>query len=260
MRKQAIICPKLKFAYIDAPKCASTSLKRWIYKIEFGQTFQRFRQNNQWKHIHNCGKFAQVPFPQFPEDKKDYKTVTIIRDPIRRFLSAYSNRIVNFKELGEQTAYSDRIRENNLKFDPDINYLVENLEAYQECTNKAIILHHTRPLVDFIGEDLSLYTNIYPIEDIKKIREDLLSDVKQELASDSVPEIPKTQTGGPKLELNILKQENLDRLISYYAQDYATLKDYYSIGKITKEYQRTLDKTSVDLNQNRTLLNLKPNT
>jgi len=240
IRKKAIICPTLKFIYIDAPKCASTSLKRWIYKIEFGQVFERYKQDNRWIHIHNCDRFGRASFPQVPEDKQDYKIVTIIRDPIKRFLSAYSNRIVNFKELGEQTVYSDRIKAENLKFNPNINYFIRNLKAYQNCTNKAIILHHTRPIIDFIGEDLSLYTNIYPIENIKQTKPDLLFSSNY-ANPDQIPEIPKTQTGGPKLKLKRLKQQNFNKLIEYYAQDYELLKDYYSIEQITKEYQDSVN-------------------
>ncbi|MEM9276140.1 MAG: sulfotransferase family 2 domain-containing protein [Cyanobacteria bacterium P01_F01_bin.143] len=239
-KKKAIACPTLKFIYIDAPKCASTSLKRWIYKIEFGKTFERYKQDNRWIHVHNCGKFRRVPFPQLPEDQQDYQIVTVIRDPIKRLLSAYSNRIVNFKELGEQTTYSDRIKAENLKFNPNINYFISNLEAYQNCTNKAIILHHTRPVIDFIGEDLSLYTNIYPMEKLKQIKSDLLAGSNY-ASPEQIPEIPKTQTGGPKLKLKRLKQKNFDKLLEYYAQDYQLLKDYYSIEKITQEYRESVN-------------------
>ena len=239
-KKKAIACPTLKFIYVDAPKCASTSLKRWIYKIEFGKTFERYKQDNRWIHVHNCSEFRRFSFPQLPEAQQDYQIVTVIRDPIKRLLSAYSNRIVNFKELGEQTTYSDRIKAENLKFNPNVNYFIRNLEAYQNCTNKAIILHHTRPIIDFIGEDLSLYTNIYPMENLKQIKSDLLASSNC-ATPEQIPEIPKTQTGGPKLKLNRLKQKNFDKLIEYYAQDYKLLKDYYSVEKITQEYQESVN-------------------
>ena len=238
MKKQGIIrgiiCQKLRFIYIDVPKCACTSLKEWIYKIEFNKEFKTYQKNNQWIHIHNCGEFNQISLQKLPEDKQDYKIITVIRDPIKRLLSAYGNRVLYHYELGEHLPYSDDIKAAGLKFNPEINYFIKNLEAYGNLAKP--ISHHTKPITSVIGENLSLYTNIYPIEKIRYIKEDVLLDSNSSWTTDSIPEIPKSQTGGPKFKLNILKPKQFEKLADYYAKDYELLGNYYSFEKIKAEY------------------------
>ncbi|MDJ0594700.1 MAG: sulfotransferase family 2 domain-containing protein [Pleurocapsa sp. MO_226.B13] len=237
MKKKAIVCEKLKFLYVNVPKCACTSLKLWIYKIEFGEEFARYKKDNKWIHIHKCGRLNQIILDKLPEDKKDYKILTVIRDPIKRLISAYSNRVIHHNELGENTTYSDDIKAAGLKFDPDINYFIKNLQEYGKKSKS--ILHHTKPIAKTIGKNLKLYTNIYPIEKIARIKEDILLD--SNLTIDSLPEIPKSQTGGPKLKLNILKPESFEKLVDYYAEDYELLRDYYPLEQIKEKYRASLN-------------------
>ena len=100
------------------------------------------------------------------------------------------------------------------------------------------ILHHTRPITDFIGKDLDVYNRIYRINEINLIRNDILSyPANSHIDPQTIPEIPKLQTGGPKLELNILTPKSFQKLIEYYAQDYEILKDYYSRDRIQAQYR-----------------------
>ena len=240
-KKKGIVCQKLKFIYVDVPKCACTSLKEWIYHIEFDREFKSYIKDDRRIHIHNCEELNRILFHKLPEDKQDYKIIAVIRDPIKRLISAYSNRVLYHKELSEHVIYSDKIEAASLKFDPDINYFIKNLEAYQDCANKWTILHHTRPLIDFLGEDISLYTNIYPIEEISHIKEGMSLDANSYWITDRIPEIPKSQTGGPKLKLNILKPEQFDKLVDYYAKDYELLRNYYPLEKIKDQYISSLN-------------------
>ncbi|MDJ0632809.1 MAG: sulfotransferase family 2 domain-containing protein [Xenococcaceae cyanobacterium MO_188.B29] len=233
--KRAIVCQSLNLLYVGVPKCACTSLKKWIYHLEFNQEFKKYKSENKVIHIHNCRSLKQIDLYESAKNKHNYMIITVIRDPIKRFISAYSNRVLYHQELSENFVYKDYIEAAGLKFNPDINYLVENLEKYQKCVKS--IMHHTRKITDFIGEDLSLYTNIYTIAMISRIKEDILRSSNLPNLQRSLPEIPKLQTGGPKLDLSVLKPENFSKLIDYYAKDYEILRDYFSVETIKEQYK-----------------------
>ena len=242
---KVIHCHKLHFLYVSIPKCACTSFKHWIYNIEFGQEFKDYQVNNKWIHIHNCGELDEFQLAQLSEPNQYLKIITIVRDPILRFISAYANRVIHYKELGEEMPYRNNISSLDLKFNPDINYFVQNLETYQDCTDKWLIHHHTRPMTDFIGQDLSLYNHVYRMNEIKKIKSDILQySFNSSISKSNVPDIPKLQTYGPKLELNVLNPKSFEKLLDYYKQDYKVLTNYYSIEDIKNKYIKSCNQTT----------------
>ena len=242
-RIKVIHCQKLHFLYVSVPKCACTSLKHWIYHIEFEREFKDYRLDDKYIHIHNCGELNEFQLSRLPEQTKDLKIITIVRDPILRFISAYSNRVIHYKELGAEMPYQGNIASLGLKFDPDINYFVRHLETYQDCTDKWLIYHHTRPISDFIGQDCNLYDRIYRMEEIKQIRSDILQyRLNDGVDQSKIPTISKLQTYGPKLELNVLNSESFEKLLEYYATDYQLLKDYYSLDNIKEKYMACCSK------------------
>lgn len=245
---KVIRCHKLNFLYVPTPKCACTSLKHWIYRIEFGQEFENYQVDNKWIHIHNCGKLDQFLLSQLSNQERHSKLIALVRDPIMRLISAYSNRVFHYKELSENMPYSNKISSLGLQFNPDINYFVRHLESYQECTN--IIYHHTRPCADFIGKEISLYDRIYRMDELKHLRTKILQyNANADINQENIPAIPKLQTGGPKLELNVLHPASFEKLLAYYAQDYQVLKDYYSISGIKELYQLSCSQKKALLNR-----------
>lgn len=235
-RKNLISCELLNFWYFYATKCACTSLKQWIYQIKFNRYFESYKRHGQWIHIHNCPELRELD-PKKLAEQSHFSKIAIVRDPIARFISAYANRVIYYQELSDRVPYKDRLIAAGLRLNPEINYLVENLIQYQERADRWTILHHTRPITDFIGKDLGMYTKIYRINEINSIRSDILSNpTNSQIDRQTIPEIPKLQTGGPKLELNVLTQKSFEQLITYYAQDYEILKDYYSLDRIKEQY------------------------
>lgn len=60
--------PNYKLIYVGIPKTASTSMRHFI-------------------DIKKYGKNSTVYINNLPEDKKNYRTFTIVRDPLKRFVS-----------------------------------------------------------------------------------------------------------------------------------------------------------------------------
>lgn len=249
--------PNLEIYYDFVPKLASTSIRHWLYELAFKERFHEYRRDNQLFHIHNY-----LGDPTFDQSRKlitlnkktrdELLTVSskkvfyfcIVRDPIKRLLSAYSNRVTYHKELSTQRREKQEYQERNLKPHPELNYFVENLEAYQEFNPS--ILRHTRPMIDILNQQMS-YTHVYDISQL----DDLLKDVKdflslnyssQEFDSSLFTELPRKQTGGTKFSLDYLSPKNVKKLGKYYACDYEYIakarENYSSLPELSYDYIR----------------------
>lgn len=148
----------------------------------------------------------------------------------------YSNRILHHRELSANSNIASQLKIDGLEFDPDINMLVTALEKYM--TVQKSIFHHTRPQLDFLGNDLTIYNRIADISDVNKVIDEIkahwMRNGLQELA-ESAPALGRAQTGGAKLGLEILNDESFDKLLEYYRGDYENIPTV-SLQAIKNEY------------------------
>lgn len=216
----------------DLPKNASTSMFAWLFEVIYGFSHRSDEaQGMDAAHIHRFfreadDKTINVELEDLGGyDLSDHYCFALTRDPITRFLSMYSNRIGFHRELSEEAAGADRLRAAGLPFDPDINTLVAHLDRYMARVGS--IHHHTRPMVEFLGEDLSLYTRIVDVSQINTV----ISEIKDmwksrgfnKLVENSPNEAPRLQTGGQKIGLEVLTPASFELLMDYYAKDYDIL-------------------------------------
>jgi hypothetical protein len=246
-----IIIEKLNLGYQQSPKIATTSLFQWLHESMYGYSYKdQVRANGSIMYIHDyllrSGKCSDVQIvSNNKESLAGYQTFfrfAITRDPIKRFISMYSNRL----------------KSDGLEFDPDINTLVTALEKYLAIQES--IFHHTRPQLDFLGSDLSIYSRIADISEVNKVIDEIkaywIRNGLQELAK-SATALGRTQTGGPKLGLEVLTDESFDKLLDYYRGDYENIptinlqaiKDEYLKAKQQKKASAKL--TVNDRNQNK---------
>ncbi|WP_027157389.1 sulfotransferase family 2 domain-containing protein [Methylobacter luteus] len=237
-----IIIEKLKLGYQDSPKIASTSLFHWLHNSMYGHSYSdRVNKPNVYIHeYYGLGKCPDVRIVK--NDRKsveEYQTFfrfAITRDPIKRFISMYSNRILHHRELSANSNIASQLKIDGLEFDPDINMLVTALEKYM--TVQKSIFHHTRPQLDFLGNDLTIYNRIADISDVNKVIDEIkahwMRNGLQELA-ESAPALGRAQTGGAKLGLEILNDESFDKLLEYYRGDYENIPTV-SLQAIKNEY------------------------
>ncbi|MGB3512824.1 MAG: tetratricopeptide repeat protein, partial [Microcoleaceae cyanobacterium] len=153
---------QLGLAYLPIPKCASTTLKYIFYPLKFHQ-----------EYLEPIEKIHQFWYPhtnvcQNLQNLDNYFKFTIIRDPIKRFLSCYKNLVLHHKSLWLK-AVKGKAKNAGLKCEPDINYFVENLENYFEISDA--INHHALPQSQYIGKDLNIYDLICPIENLENLRQ-----------------------------------------------------------------------------------------
>ncbi len=231
IQKYAIhqIClPEQKLLYIPMPKNACSSIKYALFEIEKGKTFDpdEFRKLG-YRDIHDYYQKQPQAFRSVSdlESKTSYTTFTVIRDPVKRLISCYRNRVVDLKDL-EKTRIQLKLK--GLTPDPDLNTFVRQLEEYR-AANK-VIEHHSRAQYKFLGGRLDYVDRVFPIEKIRVLTEFLQQYVEG-------LELPAKKADGTSYNLCDLSPEALEKAIQFYKEDYNLLKDYYTPEEIREEYK-----------------------
>ncbi|MFH7566177.1 sulfotransferase family 2 domain-containing protein [Oceanimonas smirnovii] len=212
-----------KVGYRYIPKVACTSIKEKIYEIENNKKFNREEYK---KHIHQYMNHQHLK----PITECDFRFI-VVRDPVKRFLSAFSNRIGYYKELSKEY-----IKENTPEllneikiFNPNIKEFINNFHTYMKVP---VIHHHFCPISDFLeGEDLSFFSKVYKMEKLNELESDLSVIYGTDI------QFEKTQTGGKKIDIGSLKRSDLDLIINFYNDDYALLNDMYSPSEAVNEWK-----------------------
>ena len=99
------IIPKLKLIYIAIPKCACTSIKETMYFLEHGRKWENYK-NESGKSVWVHDIYQSIPFTEMAKrlenfDTKNFTKICVIRDPIKRLISAYTNRVLHHNELSK---------------------------------------------------------------------------------------------------------------------------------------------------------------
>lgn len=199
-----------KISYYSVPKCACTSVKSMFFEIENGFEFRLFRVNGTVRHIHNF--YNTLPFPKASQlDRDDHYRFAIIRDPVSRLLSCYSNRVVAHKELKPGLLPQEAL-DSGLYPDPSLSDFIENLEGYRKYSNS--IRHHSNPLTFFLGDDPSYFSKLFTLGELDEMVQTVGSMTGKPL------KLSHQQKGGPKLSKNDLSEREIKKLQDFYAQDY----------------------------------------
>ncbi|MFV1876246.1 sulfotransferase family 2 domain-containing protein [Nioella sp.] len=221
----AISISRSNLIYFPVPKVACTSLKLFVYEVEFGEPFQAHVLGSRKIHIHNWRKdyescsFFNTKSPGYSEGR----FMAVIRDPVKRFLSAYSNRVLYHGELSETKVNIEAARVLGVQLVPPVDEFILNIEKYTILSPS--IKHHISPAATFLGHDMSFFYHVIPIEETQ-IFKGLVND-----ACGTSVEMPRAQQGGKKVRFSDLSREAKTKLLEYCAGDYALLRDYYSPPK-----------------------------
>lgn len=213
-----------RVAFFGIHKAATSSVKLALYEL---------REGREWS-----GDPMKV-HPKFPNDRidagtlrafSDYWCFTVIRDPIRRFLSAYQNRVVDYRDLirlpgGRGRGAEVRATDLDLPQVPDIETFIANYDTY--CRLSYSIFIHTCSSKVFIGDDLAYFDAIYTTAMLDDLQADLSRRANQPVAFRRVNE---STTAPPRFE--DLSPAAQAFLIDHTAEDYAFFADYFTPPKL----------------------------
>lgn len=200
--------------YQPIPKVACTSIKELLFRLAMDAPYSPALAGSD--HVHNYFYMRQrdVGMAQF--------RFVVVRDPIRRFLSAFSNRVLHHKELSraylEKQRFEPALDLSDFPFEPTLAEFVERFDFYRRVPT---INHHFQPFSEFLAP-LSAFNEVYPFERL----DDLVAQLQSRTGRPC--SLPHSQRGGPKIAVSDLSHKVFDKLAEIYAADYALLRGLYA--------------------------------
>jgi hypothetical protein len=219
------ILPAQRMAFFFSPKSGGTSLRAFLFHAENGFPFRDYSvQGVRYDANTLAGNYRFNHHSQ--EGVERFRRFALLRDPVTRFLSGYSNRVLHFRELSIEAA-GPMLLQEGLPPDPDITTFTENYVGYLRCSKP--VARHFLKQQKFIGSDPGYYERIFTLERI----DELAAFVNAECKTDA--RMPRLQTGGPKLDffalpedvqydvLNICRHDIAFQIMPEYWRPYAHL-------------------------------------
>ena len=238
------VSDKYDFGYKFIPKVACTSIKDALLEAEGrhsatyykvvkrgnakGWGFSNYKLiKRKWNNAHKMVESHML-------GDIDYcgQRFIVIRDPVKRFISAYRNRVLFHGQLNEEFIKREfpKVYPDIPKFRPSISEFIEHFHTYRRVN---AIEHHCKSFSKFLeGNDLSFFTDIYKMEELNKFEIKLSTIFSKKIV------FPKKQKGGPKIGIGDLNRAELDFIFELYADDYLLLKDFYKPEYILDEWNQ----------------------
>lgn len=212
-----IVLNEYNLAYFPVPKTGCTSLKEFFFEVENDRRFTPFIRNGQHFHIHHV--YPSNLFSDLRQRQvESLDCFLVVRDPVARFLSAYSNRVLHHRELSEEFA-GNALKKRDLPSNPSLSEFVGRIDSYRGAV--PTIDHHVRPLVDFAGTDAGFYTRIFSLSDVEEFADHVRKKVGKPVG------LQRLQTGGPKITPDALTGKELRMLRELYAEDFIAYGNFF---------------------------------
>ncbi|WP_373355991.1 sulfotransferase family 2 domain-containing protein [Pseudoroseicyclus sp. CXY001] len=200
-----------KLAYFSTRKVGTTSVRALLKELAEGEgdfTATRGLPMNR----------------RFLRMTEGMERIAVVRDPVRRFLSGFGNRVGHHGDLAAGLGDRLLIRLAGLDPAPDIEAFTRDFRGYCRWNDK--IRRHFRPQRAYLGTDLSVFDRIYRLEALDELAADLSVRAGRRL------ELPRLQTGGEKLAFESLTEAQQRRVLAITAPDYELLARYYRAPEV----------------------------
>lgn len=215
----AIVNHKYRIVFFPMAKNCSTSVKHLFYNLEVGTSFRvAKRKYGLIGHVHKY--YPTKAIEEWQRIYDAYESIAIVRDPIKRFLSAYGNRIVHMKALETMGNAAEVISAKKYPLQPTLEQFVQNLEFY--CSASLYMKNHIAPQETIIGQIFSKIKNVYDTSQVPELELLLTKRCSKDII------LPHEQSGGPKFSISDLSTNSVKKLLKFYEKDYDMLSDFYN--------------------------------
>ncbi|MEO0464911.1 MAG: sulfotransferase family 2 domain-containing protein [Pseudomonadota bacterium] len=202
--------PEFGFAYVPVPKVACSTVKEALFRAtrsgEFDAIVHRdIPRVHFYYHIHQRYHLSETQLSTL-----DMFRFTVIRDPVKRLISAYTNRVQDKRDLERQVTDLSVLSAKCLPLRPDIETFALNLTTYAAAN--ASLKHHLRSQAEIL-RDPDLYDRIYQIEELDLLASDFEAQTGRALnLRRANPSVAAKPTLGPSAQRAVRQ---------FYADDYA---------------------------------------
>jgi hypothetical protein len=195
------ILPENRLAVFFSPKAAGTSVRAFMFEVENGFALRDYSFQGrtvdveaQANRLVVNNRFRLVDHVAIA----GFDRIALVRDPVRRLLSAYSNRVLHYRELSRDAA-GPALEAAGLTPDPDFDLFMQNFPGYMRCS-KSVARHFSAQDV-FVGKKKDYFHSVFRVEDMPAFE----SFVNQRFGTSA--KVPRLQEGGPKLDFWSLRPE-----------------------------------------------------
>jgi len=147
---------------------------------------------------------------------KDAFRFTMVRDPIKRLMSVYTDRFLQKNDLKRSMMLK---RQNELPVEPDPDYFFQNLTAYRE--HSFSIRHHTFLTVAFTGRRFQRYDRVYTTDEMPELAEMLSQRSGKQVTA------KRANPSKTRLDFNDLHPKTRDVLRPRLEAEYRHLEKYF---------------------------------
>lgn len=148
------------------------------------------------------------------------RTLVVVRDPVERFLSAYSNRVLHHDDIARGQPHRALARLFGLPIAPDIEEFCDRFGRYCAVNDK--LRRHFRPQASYLGDDLGWFDHVYRLSEMDRLAADLSGWSGQQVRFE------RLQTGGPKLRFGDVPARTQRTILSITAPDYRLLSGWFA--------------------------------
>ncbi len=210
------------FAVKFLPKCGSTSVLRMLYELENSVLYSRELEGgfvHEWAKRKKYGSMSSVS-----------RRIVIIRDPVKRLLSAYLNKVATRKV--NESYIKEKFPSVFAKikyFNPTFEQFIDEFALYREIP---MIKQHTMPICELLYPyPLDFFSDVIPMEQFSML-EKIMSDIFHCNAM-----LGHHQTSGRKIRLQDISEQHLNKVLNFYTEDYKYLSDYYTKDQIIQQWK-----------------------
>ena len=212
-----IAVPAHKIAYMALPKAGCSSVKSALAHLDPAVTIPPEDEITvmTWHTIYPTSRFRQSRWDRHA----DFWRFTVVRDPVRRMMSVYTNRVVQFQDLHNSRKLRTRPEYAHLVTDPDPDFFFQHIRDYMRAAS--IIKHHCLGAELFIGPRPLQYDRVYKTEEIGHLARDLSERTGQPV------EMPRENSSEMKLTLDDLAPGTIDVIRPLLEAEYTHLSDFF---------------------------------